>query len=67
MGPFFIGGGNLLDTMQVIFLATAEYIARQALIDGMQHQLPYKEIYKLARDRVTTYAATLPEQRMIAA
>jgi Rha family phage regulatory protein len=58
---------DMLDTMQAIFLATAEYIARQALIEGMQQHLHYKDIYKLARDRVTAYAATLPQQLMIAA
>lgn len=57
---------DMLDTMQAIFLATAELIARQALIDGMQQHLPYKDIFTVARDRVTAYAATLPLQRMIA-
>lgn len=58
---------DMLDTMQVVFLATAEYVARQSLLDGMKQGLPYKEVYALARDRVTAYAATLPNQRLLAA
>lgn len=58
---------DMLDTMQSIFLATAEYIASKALAEGMRQKLPYKDIYALARDKVTAYAATLPQQAMIAA
>lgn len=56
---------DMLDMMQTSFLSTAEYVARQALIDGMSQQLAYKDIYSLARERVTTYALTLPTQRLI--
>ena len=56
---------DMLDVMQTSFLSTAEYVARQALIDGMSQQLAYKDIYSLARERVTTYALTLPTQRLI--
>lgn len=56
---------DMLDVMQTSFLSTAEYVARQALIDGMAQQLAYKDIYSLARERVTTYAMTLPTQRLI--
>lgn len=58
---------DMLDIMQTTFLATAEYITRQALLEGMAQQLQYKEIYQLARDRVTIYAATLPIQRQLPA
>ncbi len=57
---------DLLDGMQITFLSTAEYVARQSLIDGMNQGLPYRDIYNLTRERVTTYAATLPRQRLIA-
>jgi|SRR6185369_5850867 len=56
---------DMLDNMQSTFLAAAEYIARQSLVDGMQQQLHYKEIYILVREKVTSYAATLPVQRFI--
>jgi Rha family phage regulatory protein len=56
---------DMLDTMHNTFLATAEYIARQSLVDGMTQQLPYKEVYILVKQRVTTYAATLPHQHLI--
>lgn len=58
---------DMLDVMQATFLASAEYVAQQALADGMLQQLPYKSIYQIAREKVTAYAATLPLQRLIAA
>lgn len=51
---------DTLNTMQSTFLAAAECVALLAVVDGMQQQLPYKEIYTLAKERVTSYAATLP-------
>lgn len=41
-----------LSTSQLVQLATAETIIIKALLDGMAKELPYKEIYRLARDRV---------------
>ena len=58
---------DMLDVMQSTFLASAEYVTQQALTDGMVQQLPYKNIYQLARDRVTAYAGTLPLHRFITA
>lgn len=58
---------DMLDAMQSTFLAGAEFIALQALLDGMQRQLHYKDIYILVRERVSIYAATLPLQRCIGA
>jgi len=58
---------DMLDNMQSTFLAAAEYIARQSIVDGMQKNLPYKDIFCLGRQRVTSYATTLPLQRLIGA
>lgn len=57
------------------FLVTAGYTPaiyrksdpHNSLLDGMQRQPPYKDIYALARDRVIAYTATLPNLGMIAA
>lgn len=58
---------DLMDTKHAMFLATAEYIASQVLIEGMHRKLPYKDIYKLTKERISSYASTLPHQRTIAA
>lgn len=56
---------DVLDTMHNTFLAAAEYTVRQAILDGMTQQLHYKDIYILVKERVTSYASTLPIQRLI--
>ena len=65
---------DLLDNMQLSFLQAAEFVARNALREGMERQMLYKDIYSLARDKVTSFAATVgqtpvlgtPTQEMIA-
>lgn len=56
---------NLLDSMQLSCLTTAEYIVQQALDDGIKAGLHYKDIYVMAKDRVEAYAAHLPKQRLL--
>lgn len=53
------GFRDTIDTMDLCFLATAEQVARQSLIEGMHKSMHYKEIYKLAKDRVCRYAETV--------
>jgi phage regulator Rha-like protein len=50
---------DLLDGMQLTFLATAEYVCAKALRDGMDLGMPYKAIYLLARERVEGYTAAV--------
>jgi len=50
---------DLLDGMQLSFRTTAEYVCANALKEGMEREIQYKEIYVLARKRVETYAATV--------
>lgn len=57
---------DVLDGIHLSFLSSAEYVARQALLDGMTGNLNYKDIYKLARERIVAFAATLPRQRIAA-
>jgi len=56
---------DMLDSMQLSFLTTAEYLIQQALDDGMSAALHYKDIYMLARQRVEHYAQQLPMQRLL--
>lgn len=57
---------DVLDGIHLSFLSSAEYVARQALLAGMTEKLHYKDIYKLARERIIAFAATLPRQRIAA-
>ena len=50
---------EILNTMQLSFLTSAEYLVRNELYDGMGQGLYYKDIYKLAKDRVVQFAATV--------
>jgi hypothetical protein len=56
---------NVLDSMQLSFLTTAEYLIQQALEDGMVSGLHYRDIYALARNRVTHYAEHLPKLKLL--
>ena len=56
---------DLLSSMQLQFLSVAEYVAAKAIEDGMAMNLPYKEIYKLAKGRVERYAESLPKTKVI--
>lgn len=48
---------ELLDFSQLITVASADKIVSKALLDGMAQNLPYKDIYKLAKQNVETFAA----------
>ncbi len=56
---------DLLDSMQLSFLTTAEYIAAKAIEDGMDSGLPYKDIYKLAKERIETVASAMPKTKVV--
>ncbi|MBF0401933.1 MAG: hypothetical protein HQL90_14350, partial [Magnetococcales bacterium] len=50
---------NFRDTLtmfQNANLATAERIAQKAIREGIEKQMPYKEIYQVAKQRVVTFA-----------
>lgn len=71
------GFRDMLDRMQLNFLETAEFIARNTLKEGMTLSMFYKDIYALARDKVTAFAVTVgqtavdspsfPEARLLTA
>jgi len=50
---------DTLDSMQLAFLMTAEYVAKNAIQHGMDEGLHYKEIYILAKDSVYRNAETV--------
>ena len=61
-GLLFIINGkfkNLRDLMtpkQLLIVTSAEYIMDKALKDGMKNKMFYKDIYKLVKERIQTYA-----------
>lgn len=58
---------DMLDAMQLSFLASAEYIVQEVLTEGMEAGAHYKEIFRVAKERVTQYAATLPQHHLLPA
>lgn len=55
---------DTLDLMDLCFLQAAEQVCRAAIIDGIERKFPYKEIYKLAKEKVMTYAQTVTFARL---
>lgn len=55
---------DMLDTLQITFLTTAEFIVQAALEEGMSKLMHYKDIYLLARNKVTGFAVQLPVYRL---
>lgn len=53
-----------LDCMDLCFLATAEQVAKNAITQGMVQNLYYKEIYKLAKEKVMSYSETVKLPRL---
>jgi len=65
-----MGGGqprDMLDSMHLSFLTTAEYMVKQILEDGMTAGLHYKDIYQIVRNKVVAFAKTLSCQPQITA
>jgi len=50
---------NMLSQMQLSFLQTAEFVARNGLREGMEKELFYKDIYKLAIGKVRRFAESV--------
>ncbi len=44
-----------LDTIQLSFLTTAEYAVARAVEEGLDRELPYKEIYRHVKGKVKSY------------
>jgi len=50
---------QILNTMQLSFLTSAEYLVKNTLHEGMEQGMHYKDIYRLAKDRVVQFASTV--------
>lgn len=50
---------DLLNNMQLSFLQAAEYVAQNAIREGMEKEIFYKDIYVFARDKVTAFAESV--------
>lgn len=58
------GFRDTLDMLDLCFLQAAEQVCRAAIKEGMDRKFPYKEIFLLAKDRVTKYAETVTFARI---
>ena len=56
---------DLLNGMQLSYLNTAEYIAANALAEGMDSQKFYKDIYQFAKQKVVAFASTVKTKRVV--
>ena len=55
---------DILTIKQLMQACTADDVIEKALIDGMAKELHYKEIYKLARDRIASFAAIIGKSQV---
>jgi len=56
---------EFLNVRQLMQVATADQIVEKALEDGMKQELPYKDIYALAKDRVIQFSNILGKSLVI--
>lgn len=61
-----VGSGfrETLDCMDLCFLATAEQIAKNSIKAGMESEMHYKDIYKLAKEKIFAYSETVKLPRL---
>ena len=55
---------DMLDCMDLSFLSAAEHVAKNAIKQGMESGMNYKDIYKLAKERVFSYAEAVKLPRL---
>jgi len=55
---------DMLDCMDLSFLSAAEHVAKNAIKQGMESGMNYKDIYKLAKERVFSYADAVKLPRL---
>lgn len=55
---------DILTIKQLMQACTADDVIEQALADGMNDGLPYKEIYKLAKERIGAFAAIIGKSQV---
>ena len=52
---------NILTGQQLQIISSADQIVEKALKEGMEQSLHYKEIYKLAKERLELFASIIPK------
>ena len=55
---------EILTIKQLMQSCTADDVIEKALIDGMNKEMDYKEIYKLARDRIHSFAEIIGKSQV---
>lgn len=55
---------EILTIKQLMQVCTADDVIEKALLDGMNGDLPYKEIYKLAKERIISFAAIIGKSQV---
>lgn len=56
---------DVLNIKQLMQVATADQIIEKALQDGMNENLHYKDIYKLAKDRIIQFSGIIGKSQVI--
>lgn len=56
---------EVLNIKQLMQVATADQIVEKALADGIEKNIPYKEIYAMAKDRVIQFSEILGKSLVI--
>lgn len=57
---------EVLTIKQLMQVSTADGVVEKALQDGMTRQLPYKDCYKLAKERIIAYAEIIGQSPVLA-
>lgn len=52
---------EVLNTQQLMIVATADQIVEKALLEGMEKEMNYKDIYQMAKERVLKFAELMPK------
>jgi len=55
---------QILTGQQLAMISAADHITETAIKEGMEMEFPYKEIYKLAKLRVETFANMIPKTQV---
>ena len=55
---------EILTIKQLMQVCTADDVIEKALVDGMNDELPYKDIYKLAKERIIAFAAIIGKSQV---
>lgn len=56
---------DLLNNQQLSVISAADQIVEKALKDGMEQNMYYKDIFKMAKERVEIFASVLPKTPVI--